>query len=291
MATKYVTERCVMQMQIVKHSRKALCFILALTLFCGAVAFAVSYEGLHDGDTVDNVTYDWYGILYRDGPQNFRASVWCQANSTVPANYIGCQAQLLDGYTGEVIRETSVKHNSNPSNFHYAVTSGGYYAYSAMAGGFVYLGADEVEKRVIPTSAFGGNSVVSPANQAKAKKALLSTLNADMTYPTNEKGESYGSILLADVVGAYPDLIAAVGVNGIKGYIRFEEVHPTFNSEADIKEYELALESDNTVPLYDSQGKVIGVFELDVLDDDIPAGIDTSNIEAVKAALEEGSGK
>ena len=46
------------------------------------------------------------------------------------------------------------------------------------------------------------------------------------SYPTNAKGETYGSYLDRNTVGQAPDLIAAIGENGVKGYIRLNDIAP-----------------------------------------------------------------
>lgn len=84
-------------------------------------------------------------------------------------------------------------------------------------------------------------------------------------FEVNKNGETYGSI--KDVaVGDYPDLIAAVGVGGKEGYVRYREMHP---EEEYIKTPENAIAWQEKyyaeggyhyVPLYDKEGAVIGEF-------------------------------
>jgi|GEM_PF-4561749 hypothetical protein len=44
-------------------------------------------------------------------------------------------------------------------------------------------------------------------------------------YPTNENGETYGSSAHANSLETEPDLIAAVGIDGTKGYLRKTDLY------------------------------------------------------------------
>ena len=85
-----------------------------------------------------------------------------------------------------------------------------------------------------------------------AKKWLI-----DGEYPKNSKGETYGPDGLSDIVGHGPDLIlsAGIGENGeaLDGYVRPEELHKT---------YDIPEGGETFIPLYDSEGNVIGQFRL-----------------------------
>ena len=84
----------------------------------------------------------------------------------------------------------------------------------------------------------------------------------------NSSGETFGSMLFVTNYEDRPDLIAAVGVDGVEGYIRksdFDGEMPSSPEEA-VKlmhspEY---LYTARVVPLYDSEGKnVIGEFRME----------------------------
>lgn len=78
-------------------------------------------------------------------------------------------------------------------------------------------------------------------------------LDEDGRYPVNECGESFGSMLLADIVGEVPNLMEAVGTNGELGYVRTVELQ-TYRDTSD--------NQDVFIPLYDANGSVIGSFRL-----------------------------
>jgi hypothetical protein len=85
-------------------------------------------------------------------------------------------------------------------------------------------------------------------------------------FETNENGETYGSIAGINNIEEYPDLIAAVGVDGVEGYFRINEAHPE-----DPKTPEEALQWQEELKaaggfyfcnLYDKDGNVIGKMQI-----------------------------
>lgn len=81
------------------------------------------------------------------------------------------------------------------------------------------------------------------------------TLTEDGAYPVNAAGETYGSVLLADMAGQNPDLISATNQKGVDGYIRIADV-PTIGPDVSVAAIQ-------AIPLYDMNGNVIGSFELE----------------------------
>ena len=80
------------------------------------------------------------------------------------------------------------------------------------------------------------------------------------SYPTNAKGETYGSYLDRNTVGQAPDLIAAMGENGVEGYIRLNDIAPELFTLEEIRQYQAQVDANPVIPLYDLDGKVIGSF-------------------------------
>lgn len=73
----------------------------------------------------------------------------------------------------------------------------------------------------------------------------------DGNYPKNDKGETYGPEILYEVVGCWPDLIAAAATNGQDGYLRRSEMDAYLSSTDN---------QHNSLPVYDLDGNVIGEF-------------------------------
>ena len=120
------------------------------------------------------------------------------------------------------------------------------------------------------------------------KLADQQLVNGD--YPRNSKGETYGSdSLLSDFVGYAPDLIAAVGEDNVEGYIR-ERDEPGYELQKahDIEGY-MALWKANPgpqpIPLYNSEGEVIGTFMYGGSYGPEDLGIEGMSIEEAKAAV------
>lgn len=103
-----------------------------------------------------------------------------------------------------------------------------------------------------------GNLEVLPTPQRELAEQLPGGV-----FPVNKKGESYGSDMLSQYVGYQPDLIAAAGEDGKKGYIRRDDVAlPDFQSPQEALEWQNQRPSSYDVPLYDCEGTQIGTFHV-----------------------------
>lgn len=87
----------------------------------------------------------------------------------------------------------------------------------------------------------------------------------DKKYSINRNGETYGNLLTAIYVGYESDLIEAIGINGVEGYVKSTDLNlplPSSPSEA-VKATKNA--TSRTINLYDKDGEeVIGLFQIDV---------------------------
>ena len=80
-------------------------------------------------------------------------------------------------------------------------------------------------------------------------------------FPKNVRGETYGTALMAEVVGKMPDLQAAIGTNDQEGYVRTSDLsHPKFETPQDALEWQKTQPDSYYIPLYDFQGNEIGSF-------------------------------
>lgn len=122
---------------------------------------------------------------------------------------------------------------------------------------------------------------------AYRKKALDQLVNGD--YPRNNVGETYGSTAFSSFVGYSPDLIAAVGVDNVEGYIRERDTLGYALLQAHDVEGYMALIKANPgprpIPLYDSEGKVIGTFMHGGGHSSEDLGTAGMSIEEAKAAM------
>ena len=80
-------------------------------------------------------------------------------------------------------------------------------------------------------------------------------------FPKNVRGETYGTALMAEVVGEMPDLQAAIGTDDQEGYVRTSDLsHPKFETPQDALEWQKTQPDSYYIPLYDFQGNEIGSF-------------------------------
>nr|WP_302597534.1 hypothetical protein [uncultured Cellulosilyticum sp.] len=111
-------------------------------------------------------------------------------------------------------------------------------------------------------------SVVAMANVALEEhgKVNISKMDEkeedDEAYQVNENGETYGTN--NPELGYEPDLMAAIGENGVYGYVRSEDL-----AGIDFKTPEEAIEWQNSrpgvreIPVYDQEGEeVIDTFRI-----------------------------
>lgn len=198
-----------------------------------------------------------YSTLYVDSSRSYRGSIWVTIPSqlVVPAAWMRVKAEIIDKNTGEVAKETAWTDNPTPSYYMYMVTPS-YYTSNPVCSRGQYRVYDGTEFRT------GFAYETDPVQGTRAiSESLLSTLDANGDYPKTETGETYGSVLLADVLGYEPDLIAVRGINEISGYVRNEDLNPPIDTETDYENYRITLEANDwKIPLYDLQGNVIGAF-------------------------------
>lgn len=151
-----------------------------------------------------------------------------------PSGAARITAKLCDS-TGKVLQSRNAENSTGAYFFASTWGYGGADAYAAKGVISIYG-----ETKEIP----GVDKYGNPFNRSSVLQASLGRSNG---YSVNSRGETYGSTLLAEVVGYEPDLISAVGVDGVEGYIRYEDVCPnTFRM--------------GEIPLYDQEGTVIGTF-------------------------------
>lgn len=143
--------------------------------------------------------------------------------------------------------------------------------------------------------------LVGNKNAVDSREAwMLDTLTPDGDYPKNKNGESYGHVNLFSYVGYWPDLEhLAETRNRPEGYIysRDDAGSPlnrydpnaaqkprTQTGSAAYKAWRAGNPSSTAVPLYDSEGTIIGSYDFGS-----GSGPDTSgmSVEEAKAALEE----
>lgn len=254
----------------------AMALVVVMVCCVGASAYgATSQTKTIQGR--DGKTYIGYTKLYDDSSTNFRGSAWVGTSdqSTVPCTSLGCRAGLAYGDSGEIFYQGEWSFKNSDGNSHQVVTPQQYSRYCVFSVGWAIVGASDIER--LPDSPMRGNSIYRSADAEVVLAALAeNTLTEDDAYPVNAAGETYGSILLADMVGEDPDLLAAVNQDGVSGYIRNDDILRT-----DRIVPEGAVDS---IPLYDMDGNVIGSFEIGEYED---VDLSTPEFETAQANVEQ----
>ncbi len=207
----------------------------------------------------NGLSYIGRSVLYDDGGGVYRIGGEIETANGAAMGYgtVGLMPQLISS-TGNVIATARGKTNNNELPFFYYNPDSSYGASGAVAcvawvsvdGGLHY------NFRLRETNVAG----YSRSADWEAQIAVLAetTLTEDGAYPVNAAGETYGSVLLADMAGQNPDLVSATNQKGVDGYIRIDDV-PTIGPD-------VSTAAIQTIPLYDMNGNVIGSFELEALE-------------------------
>lgn len=105
------------------------------------------------------------------------------------------------------------------------------------------------------------SSMVNLGERAGSVLSVEQTSLINGNFPKNVRGETYGTALMAEVVGEMPDLQAAIGTDGQEGYVRTCDLsHPKFETPQDALEWQKTQPDSYYIPLYDFQGNEIGSF-------------------------------
>lgn len=211
-----------------------LVLVMSLALAVPAFAVGIYQKSIPVPRSSDGYTFSvWTEFIYNG--YEYRATANSEAQgATPPSGYeVKITARLCDS-SGKVLKEKTV---SGSGAYAMASTNGIADPASYAAKGEVSYNGN---RRTIPGVTMNGAAF----SKSRAFQELLGNANG---YSVNSKGETYGSTMLAEVVGYEPDLISAVGVDGVEGYIRYDDVRPDTYRVGEI-------------PLYDQEGIVIGTF-------------------------------
>lgn len=203
---------------------------------------------------------DWQYVTVYGHTYKYQSSIWDRhfaSGNTIEAvaeasiadsqpiqtGYIGVQARLYSAEDGQLKYTSNLIYSTASSITAYSdATSDSGYFYSQTKALF-----------------YNGNGYDTYiANQSPNMAVPASYMN--LKYETNCNGETYGSGLLAEYLGAEPDYIAATGIGGINGYVRTKELSPIPASPDDAALMMQQRQSDRIIPLYDCSGNIIGSF-------------------------------
>lgn len=216
-----------------KKMRKltSLLLVLVMSLALAVPAFAVSYTSQELGDNAGGYAFTKWSVLHFDGFE-YRVTANIKFDNSIGRTYLTAILCNSDGKTLQTGYGTS-----GGSKLVFANTSG-------YAGTDAYAAKGEAE--------INGAYVKIPGvdkynRDFTRSRRLQESLGEVKSYPVNSHGETYGSTMLADVIGYEPDLISAIGVDGVEGYIRYSDVRAgAYHAPV--------------ISLYNQEGIVIGTF-------------------------------
>lgn len=219
-------------------------------------AFAGSTFSNWKTSVVNGYSYDYMSIVFDRGylsghTLEAAADVQTTYSGNAPTGYMGAQARLFNE-DDELICASSMIYNSSPV--------GNVLAYSDTISESGYFYA---QSKVRLYNGNGYNTYYA----YKTPYATIATREMD-SYAVNEFEETYGSGLLVEEFGVEPDLIAAVGVDGTKGYVRSEDVSPTPKTIEEALEMTYMASNDQIIPLYNLNGEIVGQFVLTAVQED-----------------------
>lgn len=221
---------------------------LAIALLAGT---CLSASALINSDwkskTVNGKTYQYRASLSILSDRLYAATTIQSLSGTVPGGYMGAKAVLYKN--GKATSSDDIYYEDDTTSsltvYKYSYTNGTYYSQGVVA-------------------MYNGSGYTTDTTAATANGTY--SLDSNDGYQVTENGETYGSGVLADVYGEFPDLIEAIGVNGVEGYVRFED----FIYLPETPEEAIAYSQSNEnkyIPVYDLDGNVIDTFLLSAYDE------------------------
>lgn len=193
--------------------------------------------------TVGGYTYTYYSYIQRWSPK-LSARVHAIANKTVPIGYIGTRARMYRA-DGGLEGAADWTYNDDP------LVGQDTYIY-------VEVDPDEYYYSKGQVCFYNGNGYTTYTTNASPNMSL-GTSRYLPTVTTNEHGDIYGPEIFLEAIGIEPDLIYAIGVNGVEGYVKATDLEvPVAETPAEAVQQ---VRVNRTIPLYASDGiSVIGSF-------------------------------
>lgn len=231
-----------MKTNVKKLSFLVLAFVI-LVMTC-VPAYAVETNASPKTNvSVGGYDYAFYSYIER-WPMQLCARVNVTANRNVPPMYMGARARMYEMNVGAIYKATDWYFNER--------TSAGVdtYVYSYVDFGDYYYSRGEVQ-------IYSGKGYIGyTANPSPYM--LLGMDDQVVTVNRNENGEIFGSEIFLEKIGVKPDLIYAIGENGVEGYVKATDLDgPVFETPDDV----IQVQTNRTIPLYESDGTmVIGSF-------------------------------
>lgn len=233
-----------------------LCFaMLGCTAFAAEIEPRARYskESTHKAISADGYNFHaWTTAYYGD---DYCTSVWIENDSgeKFPTDMIELTAFVAD-QNKKVVRTRGPIHGGVGSSF-LTVQCDPIDSYFTPA---YFSGKIKINYR--GGGAYTGESPTLRYENGKFQEySSFSSARSVPDFPLNSQGLTYGSILDGE-----PDLVAAVGVDGVEGYVLYTDLCPEFFTTRALDAYNQRLEENNLIPLFDLELNRIGWFAIDI---------------------------
>lgn len=210
---------------------------------------------------INGFTYEFNSTVTIRNLSTIEARSTIRANTNVPTGYMGGQARLYNS-AGSLRTSSTMTYNSQAIKAFVVesprlTTKGTYYAYSRAQfyNGNGYTSYNGYRSPMRTLSTMNSENELSP----EIIELMLQT-----EYEVNENGQTYGSSFSEFTIGDEPELISAVGINGIEGYVKSNDLAPNPVSIEEALDYADDNSLDIYIPLYDVDGlTVLDQFKLE----------------------------
>lgn len=238
-----------------KLKLKTLKFIITIllatsvTMSCLNIsALAASADSPTRNATVYGITYNYYSSVH-----NNSTSTWgyghVYADDNVPTGYFGINARLYNS-SGTLIKSSGMQYNGSSVN-----------SKSLNSGSTTTKGTYYSQCQVSFYNGNGYHSYLSYSSPYVQRS--LAPMSLEKSYEVNENGLTYGSGLYAESLEDSLDLIRAIGINGVEGYVYSKEINLELNTLDKVIDYINSGQQDYSVPVYAEDGTtIVDTFEV-----------------------------
>ncbi len=217
-----------------------LLFSFTLTAFAGVSN--TKYE------TVNNIDYYFYSSAYTGSGRVWGGTTVGTVNrSNVPAGWLGVQPKLYNS-RGDIEDVGRWLYSERSCAELYSRTD-------ELSGKGTYLAAGNVRM-------YNSRGTYDTFSTMKTPYVTLSSELENIEITKNNAGEIYGSEYFLNQIGIQPDLISAIGDNGIAGYVKDSDLNNDITPKSPVEAVN-GENNDYSIPLYDKEGlTVIGTFTI-----------------------------
>jgi len=231
--------------------------ITAFILLCIAViessvsVFASTTYSNWQTSTTYGISYDYRSVAFErilttGNTLEAIAEVKTTNNINVPAGYIGAQGRLYN-YYGMLVCTSGLHFNSGSTSVMYAnspsITDSGYFYSKSLFQFYFGNGYSTIEGYMSPYASI--------STRESNSMQIIDELETNKSKTDDE-----------------PELIPAIGRNGIKGYVREDELAPIPKTIEEAIELNKKAATEQIIPLYNLDGDVIGEFVIGAFKDE-----------------------